>query len=103
MQKSYGTHSLLEKGVICMASVIAKSRMRLTTPLIKVNGELQPVSWDEALIRARDLIQPILEESGGDSLAVFSCSKSTNELNYLASKFARSVFGTNNVDSCNRT
>lgn len=86
-----------------MATVIAKHRTRLTTPLIRVDGELRPATWDEALARARDLLKPIMEEAGGDGVAVFSCSKSTNELNYLASKFARSVFRTNNVDSCNRT
>ena len=34
---------------------------------------------------------------------MFSCSKTTNELNYTAQKFVRSVMGTNNIDSCNRT
>jgi formate dehydrogenase (hydrogenase) len=34
---------------------------------------------------------------------VFSCSKATNEVNFLVQKFARTVFGTNNIDSCNRT
>ncbi len=84
-------------------STVAKRRMRLTTPLVRKDGVLTPVTWEEALERARQLLQPILTESGGDGLAVFSCSKSTNELNYLASKFARAVFRTNNVDSCNRT
>jgi len=34
---------------------------------------------------------------------VFSCSKATNEMIFVAQKFARQVLGTNNVDSCNRT
>jgi len=37
------------------------------------------------------------------SFGMFSCSKSTNEMNFLAQKFARQVIGTNNIDSCNRT
>ena len=86
-----------------MATVTAKRRARLTTPLIRIDGELKPATWEQALVRARELFQPIMNEAGGDGLAVFSCSKSTNELNYLASKFARSIFHTNNVDSCNRT
>lgn len=86
-----------------MASVVAKHRARLTTPLVRTDGVLQPATWDEALTRARELLHPIMQEAGGEALAVFSCSKSTNELNYLSSKFARSVFRTNNVDSCNRT
>ena len=86
-----------------MATVVQKRRVRLTTPLVRVDGELRPATWQEALRRAQELFQPLISESSGDALAVFSCSKSTNELNYLASKFARSVFRTNNVDSCNRT
>lgn len=86
-----------------MATAVTKQRLRLTTPLVRRNGVLEAASWEEALNRARDLFQPILQETGGKGLAVFSCSKSTNELNYLASKFARSVFHSNNVDSCNRT
>jgi formate dehydrogenase (hydrogenase) len=37
------------------------------------------------------------------ALGMFSCSKATNETNYLAQKFARTALGTNNIDSCNRT
>jgi formate dehydrogenase major subunit len=34
---------------------------------------------------------------------MFSCSKATNEMNFVAQKFARVVMGSNNIDSCNRT
>ena len=37
------------------------------------------------------------------AFGLFSCSKSTNEMNYAAQKFARVVMGSNNLDSCNRT
>lgn len=84
-------------------AVIQQRRGRLTVPLVRDNGRLRESSWDEAMARARDLFDPIRATRGGDALAVFSCSKSTNELNYLASKFARTVFRTHNVDSCNRT
>ena len=40
---------------------------------------------------------------GPSAVGFFSCSKSTNEMNYIAQKFARAVIGTNNIDSCNRT
>jgi formate dehydrogenase major subunit len=40
---------------------------------------------------------------GPDAIGFFSCSKSTNELNFIVQKFARAVIGTNNIDSCNRT
>ena len=76
---------------------------RLTEPLIRVNGALQPVTWDEALDRAAEGFRRNIEARGSNALGVFSCSKSTNEVNFLAQKLARVAFGTNNIDSCNRT
>ena len=79
---------------------------RLTTPLVRRDGELQPATWDEAIERAASGFRSILDAPGADPTRVvgaFSCSKATNEVNYLVGKFARGVFGTNNVDSCNRT
>jgi len=87
-----------------MATTIPVNRReRLTVPLIRENGRLRPAGWDEALTKAAALFQGVKSAYGGNALGVFSCSKSTNELNYLASKFSRVVFGTHNVDSCNRT
>ncbi len=76
---------------------------RLTTPLVRENGALRPASWDEALQRAADGFRSVLEARGPDAFGMFSCSKATNEVNYLAQKFTRQVIGTNNIDSCNRT
>ena len=76
---------------------------RLTQPLIRENGVLRPASWDEALDRAADGFRRSLDAHGRTATGIFSCSKSTNEVNFLASKFARQVFGNNNIDSCNRT
>ena len=74
---------------------------RLTTPLVREDGELRVASWDEALDRATAGFRSALDE--GALTGVFSCSKATNELNFATQKFARVVLGTNNVDSCNRT
>jgi formate dehydrogenase major subunit len=76
---------------------------RLTAPLVRENGCLRAASWDEALERAARGIARVTEKYGPDSFGMFSCSKTTNELNFLAQKFARAVIGTNNIDSCNRT
>jgi formate dehydrogenase major subunit len=76
---------------------------RLTTPMIREKGELRAASWDEALERAAGDLGRIREKYGQPGFGMFSCSKTTNELNFLAQKFARSVMGTNNIDSCNRT
>ena len=76
---------------------------RLTTPLVRENGALREATWDEALDRAAEGFIRTRDRRGPNSLGIFSCSKSSNEVNFLASKLARSAFGSNNIDSCNRT
>ncbi len=78
-------------------------KQRLTHPWVRVDGELRPATWEEALTRVTEGFATTKAELGGKGFAVFSCSKSTNEMNYAAQKFARTVLGTNNIDSCNRT
>ena len=78
-------------------------QVRLTEPLIRVNGELRPASWDEALDRAVAGFARAREADATKSFGMFSCSKATNEMNYAAQKFVRAVMGNNNIDSCNRT
>ena len=75
---------------------------RLTQPLVRDADILRPATWDEALDRAAGGIRAAVERRGPSSFGLFSCSKATNEVNYLAQKFARSI-GSHNVDSCNRT
>jgi formate dehydrogenase major subunit len=76
---------------------------RINEPLVRDNGVLRPASWDEALERAAQGFQAQVAKHGPRTFGMFSCSKTTNELNYTAQKFVRSVIGTNNIDSCNRT
>ena len=75
------------------------SNGRLTEPLIRQNGTLRPASWDEAL----DTVAQGFRIQNPKAFGMFSCSKTTNELNYTAQKFVRTVIGSNNIDSCNRT
>jgi formate dehydrogenase alpha subunit len=75
---------------------------RLTTPLIRKNGKLEPASWEDALQLISNRFKEIKKENGSDSLAVLSSAKCTNEENFLLMKFARAVLGTNNVDHCAR-
>jgi formate dehydrogenase major subunit len=78
-------------------------KVRLTEPLVRDNGRLRPASWDEALSRAAEGFRAVVKKHGPAAFGLFSCSKTTNELNFLAQKFARAVIGSNNIDSCNRT
>jgi NADH-quinone oxidoreductase subunit G len=71
---------------------------RLTTPLIRRDGELIPVGWHEALEIVANRLDLIREEDGGDALAVIGGAQGTNEDAYALAKFARVVLGTHNID-----
>ena len=78
---------------------------RITVPYVRDErgGPLREASWDEALAKAAGGLARVRDAHGGQALGLFSCSKSTNEMNFAAQKFARVVMGSNNIDSCNRT
>lgn len=78
-------------------------RKRLTVPMVRDNGSLREATWDEALSRAATGFNQVLNAHGPQAFGMFSCSKATNEMNYIAQKFIRTVVGSNNIDSCNRT
>ena len=80
-----------------------KAYARLTEPMVRDNGSLRTASWEEALERAADGFSQVVADYGPQSFGLFSCSKATNEMNFMAQKFARVVIGSNNIDSCNRT
>jgi formate dehydrogenase (hydrogenase) len=82
---------------------LPRQRGRLTEPLVRENGTLRPASWDEALDVAAAGLDRARQSDPTRSFGMFSCSKASNEVNYLAQKFTRSVMGSNNIDSCNRT
>ena len=75
---------------------------RLTEPLVRDAGKLRPASWDEALSRAAAGFEATRKQ-GPHAFGMFSCSKTTNEMNFMAQKFTRAVMHSNNIDSCNRT
>lgn len=78
-------------------------KARLTQPLVRENGVHRPANWDEALERVATAFRRSIGKKDYRDFGMFSCSKTINEVNYAAQKFVRSVMGTNNIDSCNRT
>lgn len=93
--------SLCVKGQFAMDFI--HHRQRLTTPLIRTDGELKPATWEEAYRLIADRMQQIKEQNGPDAFALWSSSRATNEANYLFQKLGRAVLGTNNIDNCART
>lgn len=80
-----------------------KPYVRLGHPLLRDDGRLRPAEWDEALDRAAALLTSARERDATRTFGMFSSAKATNEMNFAAQKFARTVMGSNNIDSCNRT
>jgi predicted molibdopterin-dependent oxidoreductase YjgC len=78
------------------------SEERLTTPLIKENGNFRKASWDEALSFTAEKLGSIKRKNGPDAIGVLTSARVTNEDNYLANKFTRAVLKTNNIDHCAR-
>ena len=78
------------------------SFLRVKSPLLKINGQFQKVSWDRAIAYSADKFKQVIKKYGPNSVGVLVSAKVTNEENYLAQKFARAALGTNNVDHCAR-
>ncbi|CAM5663861.1 Molybdopterin oxidoreductase family protein OS=Streptomyces tendae OX=1932 GN=F3L20_25815 PE=4 SV=1 [Streptomyces tendae] len=75
---------------------------RLTRPLLRRDGVLEPAGWDEALAHVARGLRAAVDAGGPDAVAAISSARATNEENYLVQKFMRVVIGTNNVDNCSR-
>jgi predicted molibdopterin-dependent oxidoreductase YjgC len=81
-----------------------KNRLpRLTEPMVRDGDRLRVATWDEALDLCARGIRDSVERHGPSTFGMFSCSKATNEVNFVAQKLARVAIGSNNIDSCNRT
>ena len=98
--------SPVNEGKLCIKGwnvhEFVQSEKRLTRPMIRKNGTLEEVSWDEALDYTVSRLQEIKKDSGADSIGFLTSAKVTNEENYLLQKFSRAGVGTNNVDHCAR-
>ena len=75
---------------------------RLKSPMVRKNGQLEEVSWEEAYAYMVDKFSSIKKEHGPDAIAGISSARTPNEENYLMQKFIRAVIGTNNIDCCAR-
>lgn len=96
----------VNKGMLCVRGSygcdFVHSPDRLTKPLVKRNGNFEPVPWEQALEEVATEFKRIKDIYGADSLAVLGSSKCTNEENYLLQRLTRCVLGTNNIDNGSR-
>lgn len=98
--------SPVNKGHLCVKGRYAfefnHAPERISLPMLRDGGQWRAVSWDEALDYTASRLAQIAKRHGPDSIGVLGSARATNEENYLAQKFARTVLGTNNVDCCAR-
>ena len=71
---------------------------RLTTPLIRDNGQLRPAAWPEAIAVAAAGLAAKLRDSSAGGAAVFPGGRLAREDAYAYAKFARVSLGTDNID-----
>ena len=74
------------------------SSERITTPKMRIGGELVDCNWDEALSVIATTLKVIKSKRGPQSIGALGSVRTTNEDSYLFQKFMRTVVGTNNVD-----
>jgi formate dehydrogenase major subunit len=89
------------RGELCPKGVAAFDGLdedRLTEPLVRRDGTLEPASWTEAYDRIEAGFGGVLDEHGPDALAFLGAPHCTNEENYLFQLLARALW-TNNVDN----
>ncbi|WP_372913107.1 molybdopterin-dependent oxidoreductase, partial [Salinigranum sp.] len=88
-------------GLKCRRGVretVASDCERLTEPLIRRGGRLQPTDWDTALgVVTTRLIEAL--RAGNDNVAVLGSGQQTNEAAYALGKVARGAFGTRYYDA----
>jgi formate dehydrogenase major subunit len=66
--------------------------------MIRKNGTLETVSWEEALAYTAERLKTYLPSE----LGILSSPRVSNEDNYVMMKFTRGVLKTNNIDHCER-
>lgn len=97
----------INSGQTCVKGAFAykyvHSKDRLSSPLIRKNGELVPASWQEALDLIVTKLKGIKNSFGPDAISLFACARATNETNFITQKFMRAAIGSNHIDGCNRT
>ncbi len=81
------------------AAAASEQRARLSEPLVRKDGELVPVGWNEALAAAAEGIGRAKDACGPGAVALVGGARCTNEGAYAWTKLAKGVIGTDSVDA----
>ena len=74
------------------------SPQRLRTPMIRRDGQLSAVSWDQAFYHISKRLREIVAKHGAQAVGGIGSTRTTNEEAYLFQKLLREVIGTPNID-----
>jgi NADH dehydrogenase/NADH:ubiquinone oxidoreductase subunit G len=66
---------------------------RILSPMIKREGRLEEVSWEEAFLEVKILLEKTMGDYGSDSIALIAGGIGSNESAYLMSKLLRDYIG----------
>ncbi|QGH34310.1 molybdopterin-dependent oxidoreductase [Gracilibacillus salitolerans] len=101
-QKTIGKDNPTSQGRLCVKGMNAHQHAlhhdRLKQPMRQINGEFEPITWDEAYRIIQEQFEQIQSEDGKDALSVYGSASVTNEEAYLLGKFARVALETKHID-----
>ena len=96
----------VNEGALCVKGQFGfdfvNSKDRLTRPLIRKDGELTPVSWDEALDYTAQKLQSVRDDHGRKAFYAIASGRAPGEGAYMLQKFTRAVMNSNQIDNCSR-
>ena len=109
--KLVGIHPAMDgpanEGALCIKGQFAYDFVqhpeRLNSPWIRDDkGKLKEATWDDALDRAADGFQKVLEKHGRHAIYGIASGRTPGEADYMMQRFIRASFGTNYIDNCSR-
>lgn len=87
----------VNKGMLCVKGYhvgsILYGKDRLTTPMLRKNGKLEPISWDEAI---NTIAQRVMQAPG--QFAFYGSGQWTIPEGYAANKFMKGGLGNNHIE-----
>jgi len=96
----------VNKGDICALPAnyppMLTDKDRLKQPMIRQNGKLVPVTWEEAIMHVAGGFSRVIEKHGPDAVAFYGGAINLTEEYYLMNKLMKAAIGTNNVECSTR-
>ncbi|MCT2537821.1 nitrate reductase [Aquibacillus koreensis] len=102
IHKTIGKDNPTSEGRLCVKGINAHQhalhRDRIKQPLMNIDNEFVPISWDTALEVIKEKFTKLQTKHGNHTLSVYGSASITNEEAYLLGKFARVALKTKYID-----